>query len=182
MVTGPNYIFVSTPKCATNTMYSVLPKHFFGKRYGGFHCNRPPRRATWKHTWTIVRNPFDRAVSIWGSTCCNPRYAYWRLAGGKDFGTFAAWLAKHPKMDNPVTRPMHDWLSGIRLDSVIHIEHLEDELKGLPFWREVPLPKLNTHPHSEWPVYYKDAKIIADIRTWAGKDFDMFGYEAEFAV
>ena len=182
MVIGPDYVFVSTPKCATNTMYDVLPKHFYGKRIGAWHNNRPPKRSAWKHTWTIVRNPYDRAVSIWGSTSTSTRYNYWELAGGKSFAAFAAWLARHPDTGNPVIMPMHKWLSGVRLDSVIHLESLREDMNKMPFWRDVELPRLNKQSRCEWTVYYTDDSIGANIRTWAGTDFEMFGYDEELTV
>ena len=36
-----SYTFVSTMKCATNTMYELLTKHFYGKRVGDYHCRDP---------------------------------------------------------------------------------------------------------------------------------------------
>jgi len=66
------WVFVSTPKCATNSLYQVLQERFGGVRQKpGFHINRVPPKAKEYFRFTVVRNPFSRAVAIWWSTVKN---------------------------------------------------------------------------------------------------------------
>ena len=66
MIILPNkWLFVSTMKCATNTLYKDLKDQVRGTFWDGgqeFHAI-PNKRVAPIH-WTVVRNPFDRAVSI----------------------------------------------------------------------------------------------------------------------
>jgi len=67
MMINPDWLFVSTMKCATNSLYAALPETGATRHGRGFHP-RPSKRLR-PLQWTVVRNPYDRAVSIWASTC-----------------------------------------------------------------------------------------------------------------
>ena len=68
MIIHPDgWVFVSTMKCATNTMYKVLPEIGGHRVQGGFHAR--PRVRIYDTHFSVCRNPYDRAVSIWASTC-----------------------------------------------------------------------------------------------------------------
>ena len=83
MILHKDWLFFSTMKCATNTLYELLPKVGGVQKWSvdnnpGFHP-RPVERMADVH-FTVCRNPYDRAVSIWASTC---------LRGGDRYGTKA---------------------------------------------------------------------------------------------
>lgn len=163
-------------------MYRVLPEHFGGERVPpGFHRNTvPPEYADW-FTWTIVRNPYARAVSIWWSTTVNPnnkRYCYKEL-GTTDFATFLRYLLGRPAAlaGRSLDLNQSAWLRPVRLDRIVKLESLPGGLEVLPFWRSgITLPWLNASDgRGDWRQYIDDTTGPL-IREWAGDDFDRYGY------
>lgn len=199
MILKPNeWLFVSTMKCATNSLYDALKK-LPGTFWDGgneFH-GRPNRRVAPIH-WTTCRNPYDRAVSIWHSTCVREenqqRYdAYpYIIEQGEDpisFDTFVELiLLEHPTLRNPwLWRNQSDWHDTFIVDYVFNVERLESELKAEPLGISVKLPRLNvSHGRDFWQEYYK-GKTIKNLKwpsmtkkmvqKWAGDDFDRYGYD-----
>lgn len=63
------YVYISVPKAASQTMFRVLSEHYDGERYGGMHENQIPPMARDYFKFTVVRNPYRRALRLWWSTC-----------------------------------------------------------------------------------------------------------------
>ena len=64
------FIYVSMPKCGTHTFYSVIKEFYEGRRYGKFHHIDPPEFNYRDYfIFTSCRNPYDRLVGAWWSTC-----------------------------------------------------------------------------------------------------------------
>jgi hypothetical protein len=73
---------VSIPKCACSSIRRALEKHFKlepVEKYEMVHNRTWPHVESMKwiaslddswYTWAIVRNPFDRLVSVWQEKCC----------------------------------------------------------------------------------------------------------------
>lgn len=178
------WAFISTQKCATNTMYKVLP----GVRQGQMH-HMPNTRVAPIH-WTIVRNPYDRAVSLYGSTALRSngdRYNVRQECGGgvPEFETFIErcllvnknkW--KHPRGSTHayLFRNQHDWIKSGIIDNVVHLENLYveiEELIGLKISQKV---KDNASPRKEW-MSYMTPKAIKLLNKWAEPDFEHYGYQ-----
>lgn len=178
-------VFVSTPKCATNTIYDVLTRLFGDAQYvqPQFHNRHVPPRYQGYFTFSVVRNPYARAVSLWYSTTVNPdnrRYCY-RAIGTTDFTTFLRYLLTRPValVKRHLDRNQTDWLAPVRLDAVLRLESLGTALRGLPFWppgTALELPQLNASVGCPTWQSVMTAERITLINRWANDDFDRFGY------
>ena len=179
-----NYTFISTLKCGTNSMFSILMDRYGGQRVGGFHCRDLRYAPKGSFTFTVCRNPYFRAVSIWWSTCMrgHDRYGF-RLAcgNGDDFETFMTWVASQV---NPTAliQNQADWQQGIRFDRILHLENLSKEFASLPFVNEpvVNFPEINTTLYNRQPAqYHLTPRAIEAIKSWAKPDFEKFGYSVD---
>lgn len=182
------WLFISTMKNATNTLYDLLARPEVGGVWAGnagFH-SIPARRHAPLH-WTCCRNPYDRAVSIWASTCMRDEnrkrydaYQAIKKAGGvpECFDDFAKYvLDAQPVLRNPwLWRNQSDWQDQFICDKVIHVEHLKAEiLEHLDFVLPVG-PCRNPSPHYSWQTYYFNNMTKTLVQKWAGADFERFGY------
>ena len=174
-------VFVSTPKCATNTMYEVLKAEYGGQQTGdAFHWNRVPRECLDWFSFTVCRNPYARAVSVWASSRGAERYGVRDRVGSDEIRPLFEYL-----LSNPPWRSMfmaqHEWLANVRLNTVLRLEDLENELWRLTFWTgSSTLPRKNpTYPdmRKPWKWYYEqDAALQPLVEQWAGLDFERYGY------
>ncbi len=184
------WLFVSTMKCATNTLYDALQKQFegtewFAERQSVFH-GIPEKRIAPIH-WTVCRDPYDRAVSIWHSTCVREsnqdRYdahGYIKSLGGdplnfEDFVEFI--LSRKPRLNNPyLWLNQSEWHDLFICDLFLHIEDLESELRE-HLDLDLDLPHLNvSEGRGKWHEYYKNEDTMSKVALWAGDDFERYGY------
>ena len=172
-------VFVSTPKCATHTLFDVMEKHFGGVRIGKIHTRPPATRYRDHFIFTVVRNPYDRAVSswTWAQNCEHPDRVR-QDVGGPDFPSFAKGLSRGRHAWMPCINQT-TWQSAFNPTAVIHIENLQDEFNALPFVTEpIELPCLNKWEHPPWRELMTE-EIAGWIRQWAGPDFENFGYNPD---
>jgi hypothetical protein len=191
------YVYVSVMKSGTHTMYHVLEKYFDGVHHprgfnesgkGPYHSNIIPKDFSDFYRFTVVRNPYSRAISAW-NVCVNVdpyMNAYADMLKDKSFKTFAKWLCtfKEPGRAGYVVEPMHKWLkpSG-NFDKIIKLENINEEIKELPFYnsanKAIKIPDLLSRTDkSDWKKHY--TKEIADlVYKWAQKDFELYGYDKE---
>lgn len=181
-----NYTFITTPKCGTNTLFSILIERYEGVRVGDFHCRDLHYAPPGSFIFTICRNPFTRAVSIWWSTCMrgHDRYGLRRACGnGDDFETFITWVAGLES--RPITiQNQTEWQRDIRFDRILRLESLKSEFESLPFVHG-PIenfPELNTTVYNRMPArHYLTPPAVEAIKKWARPDFERFGYSADIA-
>ena len=119
----------------------------------------------------IVRNPYDRAVSLW---------KHYRRYTDREI-SFAEFV------DSILTAADSWWffrftisqtLEGTRFDHVLKFESLLDDLNrmGVKIKR---LPSKNlAHDGTPYVAFY-DADTQAKVRSWAADDFRLFGYEPD---
>lgn len=178
MIIGPDYVFVSVPKCGTHTMYHVLQTYFDGVHLEPpYHRKKIPEIHQKKFRFTIIRNPYPRAVSIWMSLTRHvaEKNDWIKAAGGDDLGSFMQLLLTGDlsKMRNlPSIMPIHKWLGGMKFDLKIKLESLERSFAALPFikGREYEIPH-ELKRVDDWKNYLKP-EITPLIREWAGVDFN----------
>lgn len=203
-------IFVHTPKTAGTSLNKVLD---IGEDEGGHKTVKFLKSILDKSVYeshkkvSIIRNPFDRLVSLYKAT--EPQFidmANEKGFGGKDYYSFEAWfwdIVSH--VNNITSEPlfymscydiMTDESGKLDIDYVIRFENLEEDLKNMfnDMGFDVPtLPKLNMaskkHPDlfesrekKHYSEYYecstKDV-IIDFVYEIFKKDFDAFGYKFE---
>ena len=175
MIISQDWLFVSTMKCATNTMYEALP----GQRKGKGVHPRPKGRLRPVH-FTVCRNPYDRAVSIWASTCLREKDRYNAIkriqSQGGDYTNFDDFCrycltSYHWTWNQWLFRNQTDWHPVI--DRFVHIENLKEETEAIV--GEIPkLPTINKSDHEHWRHYMSDTAVEI-INEWAGRDFEL-GY------
>jgi hypothetical protein len=165
------WLFISTRKCATNSMYEALP----GERIDSFHALTNKRLAPIH--WTIVRNPYDRALSIWGSTCNRPdngRNEKWGakdiLGDDKSFKRFAQIILQNPH--GSIFRNMSYFHNQCLIDDFAKIENLQEDVKRIT-GLDINIPQMNTSPHN----YVLDEEDIENVNKWAKEDFERYGYD-----
>ena len=181
-----NWLFVSTMKCATNTLYKDL-KTIPGTQWVGgnmFH-GIPTQRMAPIH-WTVVRNPYARAVSIWASTCARRKearekydaYTYIKNKGRNPlrFADFVDLvLLEQPPLRVPwLYKNQSDWISRFICDEFLHLENLQADLET-KLGITLELSMENTSPHDKWEKYYTP-QLKEKVRQWADLDFLGFGY------
>lgn len=137
------YAFVSSIKCGTNTIYEFLTRYADGVRHTqhDFHNTDVGDYALdGYYTFTCVRDPYDRALSIWASMVKNDqdRYGLRRECpeAVDDFEVFAEWLTDHwESASQRALKPLcihHGKLSGVT--EFIKLENLRLDLSMLPFF------------------------------------------------
>lgn len=197
------FIFISTPKAGTHTIYDILDKYYSkGLLQAGFHNNQILNGYGSYKRWTVVRNPFTRAVSIWWSACRLAhldQYKFRKRSGGQyNFSKFVKWLSELPYKDrvkDPLMLNQTEWLHPAQPIEAFHLENLENELIQLPFWKEgIEISHLNTTDEkieiqSEFEgskiskpsikELYNEPEIIESVIKWAKPDFENFEYEED---
>jgi len=212
MVINPYYkfVYISCPKCGTHAMYSALAKMF--------GCSHKPNSDDWHpvevpdfaatEDWchfTIVRNPYRRAVSMWWHLLYRAPYVKeWRkkMVFGDhihndfraSFSMFMEYVCRGNSRENVVLYPMWEWHERITPNEAyhhmqfIHLENISREIRTLPF---VPSDLSITIPvvfdctvRAILPGYGDWRDVITDesktmVEKWAGPDFHLFGYDQE---
>ncbi len=185
-------LFVSNPKAATHSMYSHLMEHYDGRAmhgpHGGAHFHPLPEMGLnlsyW--TWTIVRNPYSRAVALWWRSIAIPPHAdtYRPLVRSTKFFEFCKWLARRSweTLSAKAFIPQAERMADIDFDAIVHIEHFTDEFGELPFVNgDSPhLPTLHASQYGDYRDWYDaTGAAAAYVRQWAAIDFDTYGYSTE---
>ena len=185
------YVYVDIPKTGSMSLDSFFKSGFNGEDLV-FHDPHQGERL-YKHRRDLpkeyvdygiiisVRNPFTRAVSFW-QDCYRHKWEPFC----ETFDEFMDICLENLKReDDPVDHmlarlyPMHKYLDPIpRIDHIIHQETLDKDVKALPFVTGgIKVPKRNTNPASvKWEAI-ATPELREKVITWAGKDFEMFGYE-----
>ena len=205
------FLFISTPKAGTHTMYDVLYNEFGcelrddkGKvrKYEPEKIMLHPTRidSPFKnyYKFTIVRNPYERAVSFWTAINREGKERYISLCGGKEFSDYAKAISDRGFLEKQynsgsVRRPIHvpihaqfcgqsEWHKNNVYDDVIHLENIIEEFhklsfvnKTIEFPQKFSLSNLRSKP---WKEYYtKELRQIV-YNAWK-EDFERYGYSEE---
>jgi hypothetical protein len=192
------YVFISVMKSGTHSMYDYLVKNYDGFHFtrgvnlgggGRYHTNEINGIHSNYYKFTLVRNPYSRAISIY-NVCKNvePYCSDYknRICANFTFLDFCKWISSEACKNQTgragyVVRPQSEWLAPCgQFDKVLHVENAEDEIKDLPFVHDVkPFPNLlERTDKSKWKEFYNEETANL-IYKWAENDFTQYGYEKE---
>jgi len=182
-------LILTPPKTASETLHQALCR----EPWGGYHavgidqhsatgyshhvCLLPDQALTWRIIGT-VRHPLDRLVSLFhhharGETFLGrAAWAFWffaRMACDPNEPALPAWYK----------RSVSDWYQGLKLDGVLRVEHLQDDLANEGF--DLRLPRVNTSFRRPWREYYDEATLVL-ARAWAKADSEAYGYQLDDAA
>ena len=161
------WLYVSTRRCGTNTLYALLP----GKRSAQYHIV-PKERLAPIH-WTVVRNPYDRAVSMW-KHALNAHQNTLRQICKKSQPSFELFIEKALLSDIVDFWCQTRWLNTGIVDKTIHIENLVEGVLELTRLRINNNFRANKSERDKWETYMNPT-IISLINEWADEDFK-YGY------
>jgi len=185
---NPNIVFLAIPKTATRSVYTLLEKNFGGKKFKE-HWPTIPKQFSRYFSFCIVRNPYDRAVSQWWSTCMRSgdRYGYVKKMQDMGYGNSLHGFLQVVKRDGwntssgtgRVALPQHIFVTPNRINRILHYENLQEEFYTLPFInKNMQLPVINTTntERHHWSNIVKrdDIALINEIY---GDDFAVGEYE-----
>jgi len=136
-------VFTAIPKTGTRSVYAVLKNKYGAQLYKEHHDLIPEHMKDF-YSFTIVRNPYDRVVSMWWSTCqrdySNRRKLpaggnFPQLAGGKDLKSLLKWMLreKYEGKGSELLSTQAKYLKKNKFDKILHNETLSDEFSLLPF-------------------------------------------------
>lgn len=123
----------------------------------------------------VVRNPFDRAVSMWHRLCLES-------PPGPAFEEYLLALPTAPEPpEDPYWHFRHSisrWLGGREPDVVLRFESLAADLGRLLEIDPPELPHLHQSQRifERWNQYYLDPAATAAACDWAREDCRRFGY------
>ena len=190
------FVYYDPPKTASAALDT-----FFTKNYGGGaqkplnsgavrtkHGRQIPDTAKDYFKVVSVRNPFERIISFYYFSTTAPHsrgILKYNTEAWQNIDTFIDFCVRNVKTDSYTADshqyiyfPVWKFLEPMGYDAFVRKEHLSEDLAKLPFIKGTPsIPKTNTT--KKYPTWEeletpeRKEKIIA----WAGKDFELFGYE-----
>ena len=185
-------VFVSVPKTGSHTGFKIMEDNFNGfKVWGHYHNVIVPSQYKDYRAFTFVRNPYDRVAALWNSIFCtgdseNHRKFYGWI-GAKDFKSFCLWLSTHPyeqlNWRIVLVKPQHVHLEPCNVKLYhVHTENMLEDFNKFLILNNIPIidsvPWELKRPHKTFKEL-ADLECTAAINKWAGKDFEIFGYEKE---
>lgn len=170
------FVYIDIPKTGSNSLDSVFLS------WGGKLL--PPDNQTKKHRREIpqyaesydiiasVRNPYDRIISQF--------FFYQNTIKWFVSDTFEQFVDRFVdnlnREDLYAFFPMWKYLEPIGEPThVIRLEHIREDANNLPYGRNAHIPHANKTKRKG--TVEMTPAIIEKINYWAGKDFEMFGYE-----
>ena len=189
------FVFVGTPKAATQSLFPWLVEQFEGRQVG-MHTRKLPAGTEGYFVWSVVRNPYARAVSMWWSvtgqgptseTYCTQ--AVVEKYGDAGLASFLRWILEDAGADYSACPdlppwwlgPQTAWLAEAKPSEAYQLEtfgphsvaRFVEEGKTLaPLYRNNDRQK----EHGPWQRYMTEEAVDL-VGAWAPDDFDRFGYE-----
>lgn len=173
-------LFVSTPKCATNTLYEVLCRPELGgvRVMGeGFHPTKAPQQyARWKR-FTVCRNPYDRFLSLWRSAGDVDGQYVPNAAKGRPPDVFADWLIKEQSVPKrPLFYTQTAWHRRAKPTHLVRLERLRADLESLLGEGLGELPQHNTTEGPTWAEMGASKELTLRVLDWCAEDFENLHY------
>lgn len=145
MTIGPDFVFICVPRTASVAMTEWL-KHYGGEALSPseYHRRDVPTAHQHKFTFAVVRNPYERVVSMWRllRKFSETDLDYIGLSADPTLSDVVRWMMATPY---PAYWNQVRFLETARIDAMLRYENLETELRSLPFVQKwTPLPVMNT--------------------------------------
>ncbi len=188
-------LFISVPKAASETMDHVLKENFGGTTDGTErHAVHVPATCEHYFKYAVVRNPYDRLVSVWMYASRKRRHRAHPAAKSMDFAEFVKWMAD-PDMQPSARQKRRDLkylhfrgrdipqFAFLKLcpqfDRLLRFEDLERDFHSLPFVTEsTTLLRRNARKdRRRWRELYTP-EIARNAYKYAALDFEYLGYDA----
>lgn len=177
---NPKVVFIAIPKTGTRSVVDYMKTHLCARRYPDTRTHEEIVPAALKKhfAFTVVRNPYDRMISYWWSTCMRE--------GGA--GHSLEEFLKRPIQPN-IREFQHPYIERNRIDKVIHFENLVQEFKQLPFyikgtefgWLNPTIKPSTKHPNPRPPTSeLLTPEVQNTIATKFAKDFEVCGYSIDY--
>jgi len=183
------YVYISTPKAGTHSLYDLLVKHFDGKKIDGPYHNREIPSYCLDSNYkifTTVRNPLSRTLSIWNSLTQreNYKYIYLKLIGSDKFLDFVKWITTvEPSKINTgkgriLLHRQSVYLRNLPIDYFIKIEHLNIDFPRLGIGQLDSYPHMLSRSYTSWDML-KCETSSRILREWLLPDYDFLGYDID---
>jgi hypothetical protein len=158
------YVFIALPKTGSSGMSKALIEHFSGIDLQPHHRTIVPGECLDYCVFTVVRNPYSRALSLWKFCQRRPNHRLHELASKLSFRDFMLWMADRTIHPVVMLRPMEleyfypearpllfkgrdpnqtEFLSMNRDAHFIKLEYLDLQFHRLPFMKSGPFGHLH---------------------------------------
>ncbi len=182
-------VYIAPPKTGTRSIVNILKDYNFDKESNIEHLEKVPDKLKKYYTFITIRNPYDRAVSLWWfhfkREQRKPIFDYFNFIKETD-GTlekFLQWLINNKGQKEKgyrFTLTQADYLKNNRIDKVVYMEELEKDFNSLPFIKtSVTLPTINraidlkVNPKTKSSFDYIEQKELDLINEYYKEDFEM---------
>jgi len=185
MTVGPDFVFIAVPRTASKAIAQLWLPHYGGEPVPGCdHCVDVPSEHKNKFAFAVVRNPYDRMISLWYIAKVFRQFHGWSLC---EFLTFCIGASSGLRICGSESDHFNShWCSQTQLlgrhhvDRILRYENLEEGLQRLPFVRQWhPLQRGNVSANR--PAWRMEAtgRVRELIRLHSAADFEQFGYDDE---
>lgn len=139
------------------------------------------------YKFTIVRNPWDRAVSLWAYRFKKKGISFVRYlhyVENKDLKILDKIFINY-HIGQAMIRPQSDYVlinGEIKLDKIYRFENYEEEINSLREKLNIKkeIVKINSSTHEHYSEYY-NKKTIRQIERIYSQDIELFNYKFEKA-
>jgi hypothetical protein len=184
-------VFVARPKTGTRSIYDVLEKNFNGKLFKEHHAEIPQQFNNY-FSFCTVRNPYDRACSMWWSTSKRGLDKRGFVKKAQSHGwdntmnSFMKVVKELTVNRDRILRTQAMFINPNRIDAKLRFDHLEEDFNKLPFVKDyIELPSLNVtkektgpNPHARPPWQtMMDEEVVSLINEIYSADFALSGYK-----
>ena len=182
------YVYIGIPRTGSKSMNRWLMDHFEGQWFDHHHQWQVPEEAKDYLKFTIVRNPYEREVSVW-------YFAPWsaeKIGPSKPKSFFAEKMRQSiPLKDGTVKTDGNVPEAGMNqkhfaekagVPLVLYFERLPDCLRDLPFVnkdRIPPFPHIEERGRRPAGNFFDHFTMEDEKLVWeyAAEDFEAFGYQ-----
>lgn len=171
-------VILTPPKCGSVSLYDALRMPPWNglmvvQQHHGVldkHGMELPNEALDSRVLLVIRNPYDRLVSLWHHFCRIETYH------GRGCLPFDAWVGRmlDGKLGWMESTSIVDLVGSTKYDTLLSCELLEDRLKGCGI--EAQLPRLNRSYRKNWRGYYS-VLLMDTVRKWVTPDCETFNYQ-----